>query len=1785
MQRVFRFSIRRQFASFTVVFPVLGLLAGPTFAKPRPPQPPIPEPLLARWSFDDTNAFPVAASSAPGNVPVLIESWSGYALRIGPASCPVMTPITTPEGQSLLHERGGSFRLWFRPLWSSVGAGGNGPGQWATLWEIARIRGGHDGFWLAVLVQPDGRSVSLRARSEGEVQTCVETPVRWVSNQWHEIVVTFPGETTALYVDGAEAGRSERCFVWPNPDGWRDLSFCIGGSLDGRSVAAGDFEEVSTLSEALTPDYINWNYQRLARVAALGPVTEEELLARKEAALAAKMGLQSLTADGPPAPPGGGSSGGGGESPPPPPPPPGLKLTVPVVAGNSLAISLREADTNDAYDIFHKTALSAGNNWTLVAAGGVGQTNFAVALPSTNAAFYRAATALDSDGDGLSDAFELSVTGTATNLFDSDSDGISDALEDSNGNGIPNFAEAARNVAVCVYASQRTATEGGAGGQFTILLPEPAPPGGVRVDYMLGGGALWDEEYTLSPSPYSLTIPAGSSSATIGVSAVNDNIGDELDRVVELRITNATHFAWDERPAEVALVNNDPPTVRVLAIDADAAETRSGTTNAAEFWFVRDAGFSQALTVYFSAGGTAVAGDYNAIGTSVTIPVGERAASLQLRPVQDTEVEGAETVVLTLQLNSNYTIDPANNIASATIADDDLPTVQILATDYDARESGLDPGQFQITRTGGTGGSLTVHYQVYGTASPSNFVYLTRSIVKDYEPLSGVATFPAGSSSVNIPVTPVTDSVLETMETVVAVLRGSPDYLIGNSNTATVYIDDSNSAQFAYDWTKMCAAAGYVGYPNSVVVPAEVVVRRFGTSRTAQQLAWALTTTDGVFRMTNTYAYPFTVSGANITFGNGYHTNGWLDFAPYVWEIRPEIHAGVPAHPNGAILTIFEGINQIPFNVLFFGPDHLLSLSVVQRIAIEGGQQAVARVNRPVTGAAFGFFLINSGPALASAGFTNNPRPYYTFPANQTFFDIPLTALNDGFNDGWKPLYVAVDPMQQLAVPDNRATAPPRVELLFRDPTQFTPQPPVDTDEDGLSDDYESVNGLDAQHADDPFVDPDRDGLNHLEEQAAGSRSNITDTDNDGASDLLEFLADWRSATNQTAATPSLDNSVPVRLKTTSCFKCHVTSLHVGDLAVRNSPPGRYTADEVVRLAKGQSYPIRVNAAYDRTGAQTYNFYGAEVLAAASPPGFILEDPANLLGPSKQVPADVATRTARLHVPRIELAVDGDRDGTIRFLPSTNDQTSASRPYTFWVNDDRDSGSDDTAEDLDPTAGPLDNADSFISNLRDLEDFTRLHLKIEAVSLTQLQQGTLSLALEFRDAVNAPGIRIFRSYLTNGTPDYLTNETVAAQQISGGYGSAVGQITSAASFTLPATFWSGATGSNAFRPFLFEATGVGEGQLVAVLKQGTTSIAESTRVHLKLRKIADLFEPLTAGDTIAVDWSQVRPMWTWATNSGCYCGSTLETRDYILFVHGWRMQTWERRAFANTAFKRLYWQNYRGRFGLFSWPTEWIPGWVIPLDPQNYDRSERKAFQSAHALERLLDALNRLYPGKVRVVAHSMGNVVVSEALRQRAKSGSTPTIHTFAASQAASVAHAYDAIGPKTIEFGLTVQTPEVYANYPPTREPYFRQIDRVATRIFNYHNKDDYALGHNLWELNQDTKPDTGWRYATNRWYREETVISGGTTNTLHIRLSFEKDTYEIYAHIAEARSKALGSAVYGVYTVGGPFNGEPVNLNELPFLYRDAPYEHSAQFRSFNMRRHTYWRNLLDSFAVTP
>ncbi len=83
------------------------------------------------------------------------------------------------------------------------------------------------------------------------------------------------------------------------------------------------------------------------------------------------------------------------------------------------------------------------------------------------------------------------------------------------------------------------------------------------------------------------------------------------------------------------------------------------------------------------------------------IPAGAASAGIPLQPINDTLLEGPETVTLTILASELYNIGLPDN-ATVTIADDDVPTVSIAVTDNRAAETGSEPGEFKVSRSGNT---------------------------------------------------------------------------------------------------------------------------------------------------------------------------------------------------------------------------------------------------------------------------------------------------------------------------------------------------------------------------------------------------------------------------------------------------------------------------------------------------------------------------------------------------------------------------------------------------------------------------------------------------------------------------------------------------------------------------------------------------------------------------------------------------------------------------------------------------------------------------------------------------------------------------------------------------------------------------------------------------------------------------------------------------------------------------------------------------------------------------
>src|SRR4029079_632585 len=190
---------------------------------------------------------------------------------------------------------------------------------------------------------------------------------------------------------------------------------------------------------------------------------------------------------------------------------------------------------------------------------------------------------------------------------------------------------------------------------------------------------------------------------------------------------------------------------------------------------------SGALTVNFSVGGTANFGaspnDYTETGAptftpttgSVTFGSGNSTPTVTVNPETDTTIEGDETVSLTLTAGAGYNVGSPSS-ATGTITNDDAD-VSVAVAPAAVTEDGATNLVYTFTRTGFTGGALTVNFSVGGTATfgPTPDDY-TQTGATTFTTTTGSVTFAPGSPTATVTVDPETDTTAEADETVVITL-------------------------------------------------------------------------------------------------------------------------------------------------------------------------------------------------------------------------------------------------------------------------------------------------------------------------------------------------------------------------------------------------------------------------------------------------------------------------------------------------------------------------------------------------------------------------------------------------------------------------------------------------------------------------------------------------------------------------------------------------------------------------------------------------------------------------------------------------------------------------------------------------------------------------------------------------------------------------------------------------------------------------------------------------------
>ena len=515
------------------------------------------------------------------------------------------------------------------------------------------------------------------------------------------------------------------------------------------------------------------------------------------------------------------------------------------------------------------------------------------------------------------------------------------------------------------------------------------------------------------------------------------------------------------------------------------------------------------------------------------------------------------------------------------------------------------------------------------------------------------------------------------------------------------------------------------------------------------------------------------------------------------------------------------------------------------------------------------------------------------------------------------------------------------------------------------------------------------------------------------------------------------------------------------------------------------------------TQAMSFQIEGIQNSAAFSTDSILVEAIPNAGGAN-------LTDTGDYTVIETNFGVDGNRDTAIDFASNYD------RQLLFWFNNDQEGfHPTDTAVEAEQTnITTPDNTDGIIDQRRDLEDLAPLRVNVAPLLVNNAfdtagsgspapGQISVTYRLKLLDAAGS-ALRLFYSNNTNADViRHVSTDAIANVQATDSFF----RTAAGPNFTTQQQLEQITGGSNAF---LFESLGGGYGsaftatptlEFETLIQYPDGSMSSKIhRIDLDLRDIKQFYTRWdinygvnggAPGTDLRLDPSfQHFATPTVPTHSSQITAEPfLSGLDTTVFVHGWNnsdaLNSDDKAAGAETMFKRLYWQGYRGEFVAFNWPTFYPEG---PLGA-TYNPSEFQAYRSARALREVLESYRGESPDlqPLHLLAHSMGNIVAGEALRLYTFDPVTvdPLVTNYVAMQAAVSAGAYGSNGtdsrfpgrpePDLYRFfshgqqdGLT--NPNLGTSY------YFQGAGFATENRINMYNVDDYAL--DLWDANNFLK-----------------------------------------------------------------------------------------------------------------
>jgi len=470
---------------------------------------------------------------------------------------------------------------------------------------------------------------------------------------------------------------------------------------------------------------------------------------------------------------------------------------------------------------------------------------------------------------------------------------------------------------------------------------------------------------------------------------------------------------------------------------------------------------------------------------------------------------------------------------------------------------------------------------------------------------------------------------------------------------------------------------------------------------------------------------------------------------------------------------------------------------------------------------------------------------------------------------------------------------------------------------------------------------------------------------------------------------------------------------------------------------------------------------------------------------------------------KMDVVPDWDRDGVID--QADRGKVTDSDPYRFWINDDDDSGEWDI-DDVPQRGNDADAKDLQVDGLRDLVDFfplffdledflgsfddlTTVDLKLSGSSLSYIQYPANFDGIEPSDSWK------YLSDLTFARDNLADAVTVKVSDDSANPTSLGADFVTLASDGKGVLLLEGVDASEPSNPLVLHAF-VNGTEIFTYEFPLKLSDVEDMYHHRNLQDVAKNYDGSDEVASIAGESSRsTAPNWPDAVTNG----------KYFVYLHGFKVDGQRARGEHAESFKRLHQMGSNTRFVGVTWHGA--------VDP-DYHKGVYQAFETGEALNGELGL-----SGDITVMAHSLGNVVVSNAIQN---GGFLPNRYFMVNAAVATEAYAFSAVEQDMVEedwdsIPHRLHAGEWHKVFEGTTDArknlkwrnFFAGVPQ-ATEVVNFHSPGEDVLAHMVGTDEESVYSRVwtwNWNLARGAWKAQELVKGKSWLSTGGESLLFER------------------------------------------------------------------------------